>query len=204
MVTSFGTEVWESKDAEHWKADCSSQRSPWFNFIIHKNWRLSMPDYKMGRDWWKAEKVSKSWFSSLMEMQRGGISVGFFFFPLPLLANLSVIYHFLVKTQSWGLNAVCHSFQLILWKAAVNIPAKKRFLISKAQLEASKCHRSDHSRREVGPTELCIPPCARLFHRSAMSPRIKVTVQQRLAGQRVSRTEAQVGCGGSFYVSPNY
>ena len=42
-----------------------------------------MPDYKMGREWWKAEKISKSWFSSLMEMQRGGILVvGFFFSPI--------------------------------------------------------------------------------------------------------------------------
>ena len=150
------------------KTDSSSQRSPWFNSIIHKNWRLSMPDYKMGREWWNAEKVSKSWFSSLMEMQRSGnLSC---FSSLTLLANLPVIHHFLMKTQSWGLNTVSHSFQLILWKAAVNIPAKKRLLISKAQLEASECHRSDLSRRELDPTELSILPSSCLFHGRAMRP----------------------------------
>lgn len=91
------------------------------------------------------------------------------FYFLPLLANLSVIENFLVKTQSQVLNIVCHSFQLILWKAAVNIPAKKGFLVSKAQLEARQGHRNDQSKGEVAHIGDQVSLCSCLFSTNAAS-----------------------------------
>lgn len=150
-----------------------------------------MPDYKMGRDWWKAERFLSP--GSLLWWKCREVAFQLvFFFPLPLLANLSVIYHFLVRNTKLRFECCVSSFQLILWKAAVNIPAKKiSHFKSPARQKASATEVTTAEEGWVHETLHFL--LALVYFTGRDESRIKVTVQQRLGGQRVSRTEAQGG-----------